>query len=199
MSFEEADRNTGIDRRQFFSKLAGVGALVATANIPATLIASAEAQGVEQEAAYEKQEPKIPTVAEVDKIVRDALKEKEISRYIENKIFDGGDMLAGVEAFEFSEGINDVLGRLIARGKAFKRDTKSVEELHQKALVLRNIASEAHIQFMRQISAYVFVLLGSNKTDTTSYAERLRTQALTLARANDALVALRDKTREVLK
>jgi hypothetical protein len=199
MNLETGDDSTDINRRQFLRGAAALGGLAVTV-VPSGLIENAEAQEAKQEAAYEKQESKVPSSAEMDEVVRTALREKKnVVEFVESGVFGGGGVLAGIEAFEFVGGIDDMLGRFIERGRASKQDTSSLEQLRDKARALRNVAGEAHIEFLHQITEYVVALVELQKTDTMSNAERLRAQALTLARANDALVALRDKVREVLK
>lgn len=193
-----------MDRRSFLKGLTALGASAAINSIPTDLVAEANAQERTQEQAYEKQEPKIPPSEEIDKMLRAYVDEMDKGNVqsiavIENKIFGGGDTLAGARAFEaFDGGIQLNINILRNRAKVYNLDTSKLDKVYDTSLALRSLAVEAHIAFMRQIPEYVFVLSGSRQLDTKSNAARLHGEALKLARANDALVQIRDEIRKIM-
>lgn len=189
----------GLDRRRFLKGIATLVASTAVNSLPSNLIESAAAQERTVEKPYEKQEPKIPSAEEIDQYVRSLVQNKDRQGstvdLIESKVFGGGDPLSGIKAFEtVNEGIAWNVNILRGRAQLYKQDIRPIEDLYNKALAIKTTADDAYVSFLGEIPDYV-MLAGS--INTVSSANTLRTHALTLARANDALVPLRDEIQKI--
>lgn len=197
---ESASNNANsLDRRNVLKGLAGLSAYLVAENLG--FVEEASAQEATPERPYEKQEQKIPSVEKLDKLVREFAEEKgpdglSLSiTVLEDRIF-GGDASAGVKAFEYTNGIGPNLQLMRSRAEKRGRETQTIDEIYAKALALRNAANSAYIDFLQEIPNYTSVIRAGLKTDGN--AESMHGNALTIAKANDALIKVRDEVRRIM-
>lgn len=188
--------------------IAALTVLTASPGFPSDLVQTAYAQeqiAKQSYEKYEKQEANIPSVAEIDKMVRDFAKEKDADgmsqkiEVLEQMIFKGGDIMAGIKIVESMSDAGIALNLRILRGRLehFKQDTTQVDQLLDKVIALRNIANEAYIDLLHDIPDYIqFITIGL-KTEWN--ANNMHKNALIIARANDALMEIQSEVQKMIQ
>ncbi len=189
----------GIDRRNFLKGVSALAASTAINSLPTDLIVRASAQERTIETSYEKQASGIPTAEDIDEFIRTVVHEKNKQGstvdLIQAKIFGNGDPLAGIKAFEYTNGIAWNVNTLRGRAQHFKHDTRQLDELYDRAFTIKTRADDAYISFLNQIPHFVMAV---GTADTIPLAQKIHASALTLSRCNDSLMTVHDELQKVV-